>query len=319
MRYENLLSRALRITWRRPWLWLLALLAGEANGAGGGGGSSGSSFQQPTANGANGANGANFTPPDLGWVPGWLTGHAALLLGIAAAVLVIGLLLFLLSCLAEGALIRAVAELDQGERVTLGRAWSEGRASFWRVLGFKLVQFLLVFIPFLLLLVPPALGVAGGQNGLVKGLLLDLPLAIAYVFWVVFIGWLSVLAVRACVLEGAGPVACFGAGWRLLKASFPRVALTGVLLGAVGIGVGIVLQVVYGVLSVPFATTLLGEFSQARWQAMGPTVAAWFAVLLPVSLLLSSAIGAYYAAAWTLAYRRFGVEGEVPEPPPLAA
>ena len=124
MRYENLLSRALRITWRRPWLWLLALLAGEANGAGGGGGSSGSSFQQPTANGANGANGANFTPPDLGWVPGWLTGHAALLLGIAAAVLVIGLLLFLLSCLAEGALIRAVAV---AAGVAAGKAAHHGR------------------------------------------------------------------------------------------------------------------------------------------------------------------------------------------------
>ena len=319
MRYENLLSRSLRIAWRRPWLWLLALLAGESNGAGGGG-SSGSSFQQPTGtSGPNGANGANLSPPDLGWLPGWLTGHAGLLLTIALAFLVLGVLFFLLSCVAEGALIRAVAELDQGERVTLGRAWSQGLGSFWRVLGFKLVQFLLVVLPLLLLLVPPLLGLSGGQNGLLKGLLLDLPLAIAYLFWSVFVGWLSVLAVRACVLDGAGSVACFGAGWRLLKARFPRVALTGVLLGAVGIGVGIGLQVVYGILSVPFASTVLSEIGQSNWQAAGPTLLAWFAVLLPVSLLLSSAIGAYYATAWTLAYRRFGVEGELPEPPPLAA
>src|SRR4029077_15725980 len=143
------LSRALRITWRRPWLWLLALLAGESSGAGGSGSSS-SSFQQPTGGSSgNGAGGANFTPPDLGWLPGWLAGHAGLLLGIAVAILVIGILLFLLSCVAEGALIRAAAELDQGQQVTLGRAWSAGIGSFWRVLGFKLVQFLLVFVPFL--------------------------------------------------------------------------------------------------------------------------------------------------------------------------
>ena len=311
MRYENLLNRALRISWRRPWLWLLALLAGEA--AGGGAGGSGSS------NGIQRGPATQPSPPDLHWVPQWFADRATLLLEIAIAVLIVGIVLFLLSCVAEGALLRAAAELDRGEQVGLRRAWSEGLTSFWRVLGFKLVQFLLVFLPALLLLVPPGVGAAAGQNGIVKGLLLDLPLLFAYLFWTVFIGWLSVLAVRACVLDGAGPVACFGAGFRLLLARFPRVVLTGVLLAAVGFGVGVVLQVVYGLLSAPFVATVADEVNRGRWAELPQTLGIWLAVLLPVSLVLSSAVGAYYATAWTLAYRRFGVEGEVPEPPPLAA
>jgi hypothetical protein len=314
VRYENLLNRALRITWRHPWLWLLALLAGESGGGGGvgGGGGSSSGFgQKPGAGGP--------PPPDLRWLPQWLADRAALLLEIAVAVLLLAILLFLVSCVAEGALIRAVAELDRGERVGLGRAWSEGVSSFWRVLGFRMVQFLLVFVPLVLLVIPPAVGAAAGQKGVLEGLLLDLPLFFAYLFWTMFIGWLSVLAVRACVLDGQGPIACFGAGYRLLVARFPRVALTGVLLAAVGIGVGIVLQLVYGLLSVPFLAGFTDELSRGRWTELARTLVAWFALVLPVSLLLSSAIGAYYSTVWTLAYRRFGVEGEVPEPPPLAA
>jgi hypothetical protein len=314
VRYENLLSRALRIAWRRPWLWLLALLGGEtgAGGGAGGGSTSSSTFQQGSSSGT-------ATPPDLSWLPQWLADREVLLLEIAVAALVVAILLFLLSCVAEGALIRGIDALDRGEKVGVGWAWSRGLGSFWRVLGFKLVQFLLVLVPAMLLLVPPLLGAAAGQAGLIEGLLLDLPLVFAYLFWSVFVGWLSLLAVRACVLDGAGPVACFGAGFRILVERFPRVALTGVLLGAVGIGVGIILQAVYGLLSAPFLIGVTDLIYRGRWSELPQALAGWFAVLLPVSLLLSSAVGAYYATAWTLAYRRFGVEGEVPEPPPLAA
>ena len=45
----------------------------------------------------------------------------------------------------------------------------------------------------------------------------------------------------------------------------------------------------------------------------------WLPILFLASLALSSAVGAYFATAWTVAYRRFDVEGEVPEPPPAAA
>jgi hypothetical protein len=311
VRYENLLNRALRITWRHPWLWLLALLAGDAAG-GGGGGFSGGGFQP-----SPGSRGPAL--PDLSWVPYWVADRVTLLLEIALAVLVVGIVFFLLSCVAEGALISGVDDLDRGERVGLGRAWSEGVTSFWRVLGFRLVFFLLLSIPALLLLVPPVIGAGAGQAGLIKGLLLDLPLFFAYLFWSAFINWLAVLAVRACVLDGAGPIACFGAGFRLLVERFPRVALTGLLLIAVGFGVGIALQAAYAIVSVPFLGALSYDVFRGSWAEAWPTLLTWLAVLLPVSLLLSSVIGAYYSTVWTLAYRRFGVEGEVPEPQPLAA
>jgi hypothetical protein len=317
MRFENLFSRSARIVWRRPWLWLLALLAGETYGGGSSGGS-GTTFP----NGPTGApgNGASVSAPDLSWVPGWINDRIGLLLTVAAVVLVVGLLLFLLSCLASGALIGTVARVDDGKPVTFGESWRIGARSFWRVLGFKLVLFLLVLLPLLLLLIPPLAGAAGdGTNGLIKGLLLDLPLLVADLFWALLVGILALFGLRACVLDGTGPVGSFGAAYQLLRRSFSRVALTWVLVLAAGIGVGVVFQVVMTLVSAPFLGPVVIDVASGRWGAALTASLFAAAVLVPVSLVLSSAAGAYFATLWTVAYRRFGQEGEAPEPPPLAA
>ncbi|HEY8812182.1 MAG TPA: hypothetical protein VIO86_06785, partial [Candidatus Dormibacteraeota bacterium] len=103
MRYENLLTRSFAILRRRPWLWLLALFAGETSSGGGGGGGS-VNFQlterQPV--------------PDLSWLPQWLADRAGLIIEIALAVLVVSLAWFVVSCLASGALVGAVARIDAG-------------------------------------------------------------------------------------------------------------------------------------------------------------------------------------------------------------
>ena len=91
MRYENVLSRSARIVLRHPWLWLLALLAGET-ASGGGGGGGGTGLQ-------GGARGGNQPAPDFGWVPQWVADRAPLLGEIAIGLLVLGLLWFLLSCI----------------------------------------------------------------------------------------------------------------------------------------------------------------------------------------------------------------------------
>ncbi|HVD02162.1 MAG TPA: hypothetical protein VNG93_13615 [Candidatus Dormibacteraeota bacterium] len=317
MRFENLFSRSARLLWLRPWLWLLALLAGESSGAGGGGG--GGSI--PTgATTSPGGKGAGIAPPDLAWVPGWINDRIALLLTIAVVVLVVSLLLFLLSCLASGALVGSVARLDAGEPVSLRESMRVGARSFWRVLGFRLVLLLLVLLPLLLLLIPPLAGAAfGGVAGLIRGLLLDLPLLVALLFWLFLVGILALLGLRACVLDGAGPIASFRVAQALLRRRFSRIALTWVIVLATGVGIGIVFQVVLGIVSAPFVGPIVEDVTTGRWGAALGTSLFAGVILVPVSVALSSAGGAYFATLWTVAYRRFDQEGQVPEPPPLAS
>lgn len=311
MRYENLLNRAARIVWRRPWLWLLALLAGETYSGGGGGGNT-TSFQR-----FGSPNQAAPALPDLGWVPQWLTDRAGLIIEGVALLAVLAFLWFLLSCAATGALIATVDRVNAGESVSFGAAWRMGLRSFWRVLGLKLLVGVLVLLPLLLLAVAPLVGLAAGGSAPLKGLLLDLPLVFVYLFWVTFVGWLAILAVRACILDRARPVASLRTGFRIWKERFPRVALTGVILWLAGIGIGLVLQLVLALVTAPFLASLFDEIASGRWSQVPGTLGLALLVAVPVSAALSSAAGAWYATVWTVAYRRFEFEGLVPEPVPL--
>jgi hypothetical protein len=316
MRFENLFTRSLRIAWRKPWLWLLALLAGETYGGGGETSGLGGGGTFPAS---GSASTSGFSVPDLGWVPGWLQDRAGLLVEVAAVLLLLGLVLFLLSCLASGALVGAVARIDSGERVGLGQAWQIGLSAFWRVLGFKVVQFLLVLLAPLVLFLPPLLGAAGwGTEGFIRGLLLDAPVGVAVLFWLPFVGALALLGLRACVLDGTGPIASYRSALGLLRRRFGRLLLTALLFFAVGFGAGVVLQVVFSVAGAPFGGTLLDDLVNSRWGEALQVAEGYLAVMVPLTLLLGSAVGAYFATAWTVAYRRLDSEGEVPEPPPLA-
>jgi hypothetical protein len=309
VRYENLLTRSFAIVRRKPWLWLLALLAGQS--ASGGGGSSGSGYQPFQTR--------TTAPPDVGWLPQWLADRAWLFAEVGIAVLVIWLLWFLISCIASGALVGAVARFDGGEPITFGAAWRIGTGSFRRVLSFKLLLLLAYLLPALLLALPLLIGISGGTRGLLVGLGLDLPLLFVYLYWSLFIGWLSELALRACVLEELEAWSAFVAAWALLKRRFHRIALTTVVFIGVGIGIGILTSVILSLVEAPFLGSVFAEVVEGRWSDLGRTALIAAAIVIPVSLAVSSAVGAYYATAWTVAFRRFDFDEQVPEPPPLAA
>lgn len=310
VRYEDLLTRSLRILRRKPWLWPLALLAGQtSNGGAGGGGGGGGGFQAR----------ATTAAPDFSQVPQWLADRAGLIIVIGIALVILSVAWFVVSCLASGALVGAAARIDAGEPMTFGAAWRIGVASFRRVLALKLLLVLALLFPTLLALAPLLAGVRGGGRGLLAGLFVALPLLIALVYWAVFIGWFAELALRACVLEELGATAAVVAAWALLKRRFHRIAITTLVFVGVGLGIGILTSVAFAFLEAPLADSITTEVSEGRWSDLAGTVLGWVVVLTPVSLAISSLVGAYFATAWTLAYRRFDVEGEMGQPPPLAA
>src|SRR5579859_2314234 len=102
MDYGRVLTRALELTWRHKWLWLLALFAAEGGGSFtysgqglNGGFSSGNRTAPPSA-----------TVPDFHPVQVWIAANAGLLLAGALGLVIILIVLFVLSCGAEAALVR---------------------------------------------------------------------------------------------------------------------------------------------------------------------------------------------------------------------
>src|SRR5262252_9607583 len=106
MRYGEIISKALAITWRHKYLWLLALFAGE--------GAAGVSFSSSyTPRSTSGSSAVTPTPAQV-WsaVTTWAAAHVLLLVVCATAILALWLAFLLLSAVADGALVRASSEHD---------------------------------------------------------------------------------------------------------------------------------------------------------------------------------------------------------------
>src|ERR1700724_2764658 len=136
MDYLQILTRALAISWRHKYLWLLALFAGEAT-------TIGMTFQ--TGSSSRNSDSSERSLAVWSQLANWVGGHAAPLWTIGLLVPLLCIPLFLLSAVANGALVKGGAEPDAERPFGLRQAWSAGIRSYWPVLRLKLFA-LIVFL-----------------------------------------------------------------------------------------------------------------------------------------------------------------------------
>jgi hypothetical protein len=318
MSYGEIITRALGITWRHRYLWLLALFAGEGVAS-----FSSISFSQPSSDGGA----SNYTPAQI-WsmVTTWVAAHVPLLVVCGVGILTLALVLLLLSAIADGALVRASSEHDRERPFSLGTAWSSGLATFWPVLKVKLLAVLAGVVSFIVIGGMAVLAVVSAQGGatsttvllvIVAALLGLAGLPIFVAFSVVIL-----LMVREVVLGGQTSTwAALSTTVSLLRRRLGRVALLWLLsvaLGmASGIAFGLVITILLGIIAgLAVIVYLAGGISAAIVAGIVLGV-PWLLVLL----IASGAIAAYTSTFWTLGYTRLGLE---PEPqvalvPPAAA
>jgi hypothetical protein len=309
MNYGEIFSRALAISWRHKYLWLLALFAGE-----------GAAFSLPNfQSSARGQGSTRFAPPTMSTeqLTAWLSAHAALLwtAGITLAIVVIAL--FLLSAVMNGALVRASAEHDAERPFGLGAAWSAGVSRFWPVLGLKVFT-LVVFAAVAIVIGGLGLiAVAGAfshnaalavASGLTAGLLLLVAIPFAIVFQVAVL-----LGVRAIVLDGKRPLEGLASGFQLIRRRLGRVALVWLLILVAGLVAGVGAGIAVVIVGLPLAGLVA-----AAYFAGGIPLAVGFGIVLGAAWLLvaaalAGAVNAFTSTCWTLAYRRFDLE---PQPVP---
>lgn len=222
------------------------------------------------------------------------------------------LLLFLFSCVAQPALVRASAEHDADRPYSLGPALRFGLTAFWPMLGLKLLALafgLVVLLLFGLLILGGWTSVAAGNYGglaaaIVVGVLLGLLLIpVAIVFSVVYI-----LAVRAIALDSKGPIGALGESVRLVRRRLGRVALLWLIMLGVEIGIGVALALVLVVLLIPLGPLVFAGYAIAHTGGLIAGLAVAALLFLPIALVAGGAAGAYTSTYWTLAYRRLEQE-----------
>ncbi len=290
MAYQAILRRALDILLEHKYLIGLGVLIALGNG---GGNNSGSAYtfggDDPTQTGEgmplpdalSGFSPDLWSSPDAWVLPAVIIG-LLLLLGI-----VIGIVIFVLSSVAQGGLAAGVDTIEEGGDSSFGQAWAMGWERLWSLLGINFVPAIPVLIGALLLLV--SVGTTIGFSTLLDtgtwsdaivgaGIFLSVTLMCILVPLTLGLSLLRTFAVRACMLEGLGVFDSYGRGWRVATSNLGPAIIFFLIQIALSILLGIFL----------FVPGVLSAFCCLLW---------------PVFLLIGGAAAAYFSTMWTLVWR----------------
>ncbi len=221
--------------------------------------------------------------------------------------------------ISRGALAESVAAIDRGETRRFPSAWRAGLSNFWGVVG-QLTVLSLIWLGLMLAISLPgallAVGTFAATDSIAirvlvggAGAIVLLPLLVV-VFVIMDI--VTQFALRALVVGGEGVFASIASGYRLFRHNVGRSLL--LLLVQIGIALAVggvmftVLTIVRLLLSVP--VTLLSSSGQ---NTASVVVGVALGLILSVPfVVLTSAIGVFHQAYWTLAYLRLTEEGGEP-------
>jgi len=300
MNYGELLSEAFRLTWRNRFLWFFGFFVGG-----------GASFNVPSNFGGPQTDGGGFGfrfPGPLQWISENLVLFLTL---IIALVVVIALVFILLAMLSHGALVESVAALHRGEPRRFGSAWRAGTANFWRVLGLKVLIFLIALGLAILVLLPVGLGVA-----VVLAATDSTGLRVLFIALLVLVGFLALIlvflpfaiinqfALRELVVGRRRVLESIGGGFGLFRRNIGRSLLVWLLQLGVMLGLGVATLVVVVILGAILLGPAIALFA-AEQTAVAIVVGIIGGLLFLVPLfVISGALGAFNHTYWTLAYLR---------------
>ena len=297
MNYGDLLSEAFRLTWRNRFLWFFGFFVGG-----------GASFNVPSNIG--GEQGAPF-----GAASGpqrWISENLALFIALVIVlVVVIALVFIVLAMLSHGALVESVAALHRGEPRRFGPAWRAGTANFWRVLGLKVLFFLMALGLAILVLLPVGLGVvavvaATDSTGLRILLIALLALVgfLALIFVFLPFAIVNQFALRELVVGRRRILESVGGGFGLFRYNIGRSLLVWLLQLGVMLGLGIAKLVVVVILGAILLGPAIALFAADQTTAAVVVGVVGGLLFLVPLLAISGALGAFNHTYWTLAYLR---------------
>ncbi len=325
MQYGQIIGRAAQLTWRNKVLWVLGIAIALFGGMYGGHAGTGVRY-------SFGSGDVQRWAQQVSWGG---TGVVSGLLAVMGLVTILALVWALVGILVRytslGALISMTAEIEAGNKPTLGDGLQRGWGRFLRLWAISLLIGLVgALVGLLLVLLWIALGAVIALPALALfrsggGWVIALGVA-----WSVFLGvaWLGVgvivafvvsgaLAVaqeyahRVCVLEEEGNVLhAIGAGVTLLRARLKESAAMWLLQAAIQLGLAILFLPI-GLLLAGGAVILIAAVASGRSALPAFSLGAPLALLGGlVMLLVNGVYTVFYSAVWTLFYQELRAQPE---------
>jgi hypothetical protein len=315
MNHMNILSRALKISWRNRALWLFGFLfvlaggggrGGGGNGGGGGGGGAPSQWQGqlPPA----------LQPSNIDW------GLVAIIILVAIVfIFLLSLVMTVLRYVAETAMIAGVDEIEDEEaHFTIRRGFQLGWSrQAWRMFLADLLIHLPIIIPLTMFLAAGLLAWAtfsGGNESpnaafFVALVVLILPAILFILLIALVISLIRPYIQRRAVLGKQGVLASIKQGIKLVRLSLLDTGLMWLLLVGIGIAWGLVMipiaiafLVLVGLISL--APAGLAWLVSQNWiTAAIVGVPIFLLLIIPLMSFIQGLFELYNSSVWTLAYR----------------
>ncbi|GEM_PF-156870 len=321
MNYGEIFSKAWKIIKKFKVLWILGFLAGCGAGSAGssGGGNTGYRF----SNGDFGNHAHQYFnqfPNNIThWFNNLVNEDQALMWALAAIAVIIvacfclGLLTLVLRTIGRGGLARGAWDADEGyNKITFSGLWKSGVKTFWKVLLFTLLMWLINFGLSLLLILPV---IALTLGTLFCGLIFIIP-ALIVLNWMMT-AWYE-LGVVAIVGDSLEVMEGFRRSWNILWKNFWKVLLTALIV-ILGTFVATI------ILIVPLLLVAVPAFVGYAIQSSVAVTVGWivagvfFLLYLAAVIIVDAGIKAYTGTVWVLLYRRLtgrmGVDLCSVEPP----
>jgi hypothetical protein len=305
--YSELVTGALRLVWRHKYLWFFGLFAGTGTSLGGW------NFGY-SGNFSNGNTSERITD--------WIHAHLTLIVTLALAAFTVAVILWLWSIICQGAVIRTVRDIRQGETTSFGSAFRRGRDIFGRLLLFYLLLALIFFgigiIVTALIVLLVFLAATGDAGAAIVALvtsvlgLMAVGLMISsfgYLFFCtsfiagpLLLALLLNYAIRALVLENRKPVRALRRGFRVLVDNLSRSLL--LFLMSMGLSIAAAIGIIFAltIAAVPAGLGWLLAYG-LDFSIPAIIIASLLSVPFPVVAILGAAISnTYFTVYWTDAY-----------------
>lgn len=315
----KIVSRAWDITWNNKALWglgFLAALTTSTSGGSGGSGNLGDSFNFD-------ATDPESLPPMFqdGPLADVIAGEPEALLPLIAGLsvfvgilILVGIVFWIISQAARVGLVRSVVNLENGQKVSFGEAMSGGWSYVFRIFIMKLVLFLVVFVP--IIIVAGVIVALGAGAGVEAAFILLCPLACILFPLIFSVQFTDAYGFRGIVLQGMSPTEAIGHGWKLFRANLSDSLVLGVIFGIVAFVFNIIVSIAIGAFALLGANPLMAYFESGEISTGAMVTGAIVAVVTSIILaLLNSVIAAWQSTGFTLAYQEMtglGVSAEFP-------
>jgi hypothetical protein len=235
-----------------------------------------------------------------------------MLLPYIYALLFFGLVLTIISIIANIGLIDSVNRIERGGKYGFSIAFSAGLDYFWRYLAIYLIYgfgtglVFLVSALFVLLLFKANVGLG----------LLSLLFFIPFFFFLLFAFTnLSSLSFRVLVVRNSSIIDSIYEGYLLLKSRFKDNIIIFLILIGLSIALGILTKIVWAIFSIPISFVIMSMGVQMFYAFI-----IGFLLGLPISLVLGGYIGVFQSSLYTLFYFELvepkSVTEETITPPP---